>query len=531
MRSALVEGAGWWRQAFEQAGLIDAYRVELLPPGAHPLDARYNVVQWVHRSTRGWSYGGGVIDPRTGEILKGHVTLGSLRVRQDRLLFEGLTDAERSGKGGPDDPVQLALARIRQLAAHEVGHALGLNHNFAGSTYGGRASVMDYPAPLVGITDKGELDFSAAYAVGMGEWDLHAIRYAYSQFPPGVEEPWALDAILREGIGRGLLFITDEDARPLGSAHPRAHLWDNGGDPVEGLRHALAVRKIALGRFGEKNLAAGRPLALLQEVLVPVYYHHRYQLEAATKVVGGLDYTYAVRGDRQPAAKPADAAWQRRALDALFATLSPEVLDVPDPVIALLVPRPAGYEHNREMFNGWTGPTFDPLGAAAAAADMVAAGLLHPERAARLVDFHRRDSNLPGLEEVLDGLIKATSGAGPQGKGSARHAELRRVAQWVVVRRMMDLSANAQSSPGVRGRVDARLAALDRTLGSGPAGDADEAAHRAFLAREIERHLGRQQQQAPAERAAPPEPPPGQPIGMPDLEWAPETLGGCSREL
>jgi hypothetical protein len=528
VRSALVEGAGWWRQAFEKAGLIDAYRVEVLPPGAHPLDARYNVIQWVHRSTRGWSYGGGVIDPRTGEILKGHVTLGSLRVRQDRLLFEGLTDADRSGKGGPDDPVRLALARIRQLAAHEVGHALGLNHNFAASTYGGRASVMDYPAPLVGIKE-GELDFSSAYAVGMGEWDVHAIRYAYSQFPPGVEERWALDAILREGIGRGLLYITDEDARPVGSAHPRAHLWDNGGDPVDGLRHALAVRKIALGRFGERNLPAGRPIALLQEVLVPVYYHHRYQLEAAAKVVGGLEYTYAVRGDGQPAAKPADAAWQRRALAALLAALSPEVLDVPDPVAALLVPRPAGYERNREMFNGWTGPTFDPLGAAAAAADMVATGLLHPERAARLVDFHRRDPSVPGLEEVLDGLIEATSGAAPKGKAGARHAELRRVAQWVVVRRMMDLSADAQSSPGVRARVDSRLAALARTW-NGPAGDSGEAAHRSFLAREIERHLGRQRQEAPAERTAPPEPPPGQPIGMPDLEWTPETLGGCSQE-
>src|SRR5436305_1596376 len=318
IRSALIEGASWWKQAFDRAGFIDAFEVKVLPPDADPLDVRYNVVQWVHRSTRGWSYGGGVIDPRTGEILKGHVTLGSLRVRQDRLIFEGLAGVDKTGTGAPDDPIQLSLARIRQLGAHEVGHSLGLSHNFAASTYG-RASVMDYPAPLVGITADGKLDFSKVYGVGVGAWDDQAIRYGYSEFPPGTDEAQALDAIVRDGLARGLVYLTDQDARPEGSASPLAHLWDNGADAAEGLKHALAVRRIALAHFGEHNIAPGQPLSLLQEVLVPVYFHHRYELEAASKVVGGLQYTYAVRGDGQPPSKPVAAGAQRRARAAVLA--------------------------------------------------------------------------------------------------------------------------------------------------------------------------------------------------------------------
>lgn len=521
VKSALIEGASWWRDAFEKAGFIDAYRVEVLPEKAHPLDARYNVVQWVHRSTRGWSYGGGVIDPRTGEMVKGHVTLGSLRVRQDRLIFEGLAGTEKTGSGAADDPVQLSLARIRQLAAHEVGHSLGISHNFAASTYG-RASVMDYPAPLVGVTADGKLDFSKAYGVGVGEWDVQAVRYAYAQFPPGTDEKAALEGIIREGLSRGLLFLTDEDARPEGSASPLAHLWDNGEDATEGLRHALRVREIGLAGFGERNIAPGRPLSLLQEVLVPLYFHHRYQLEAASKAVGGLEYTYALRGDGQPAARPVPAENQRKALAAVLELLSPETLDVPDRVIALLLPRPAGYNANPEMFKGLTDPTFDPLAAAATASDMAVRLLLQPERAARLVDFHRRDPKLPGLEDVLDGVTQAAFEGDARGE---RQAEVQRTVQWVVTRRLIGLSSDPEAAPGVRSRVDARLATLRRTL-DGARGDGEEAAHRAFLAREIGRYLDRAEQQETAKRPEPPAPPPGQPIGMPE----PGMLSGCSWE-
>jgi hypothetical protein len=538
VRSALVEGASWWRQAFEKAGFLDAFRVELLPEGVHPLDARYNVIQWVHRSTRGWSFGGGIVDPRTGEMVKGHVTLGSLRVRHDLLLFEGLLGADRTGSGAPDDPEQLALARIRQLAAHEVGHALGLVHNFAASTYG-RASVMDYPAPLVGVTPGGDLDVSHAYATGIGEWDVQAIRYAYSEFPPGPDhdarERAGLDEILRDNVARGLIFLSDDDARPPGAAQPLANLWDNGPDPVAGLEQALAVRRIALGRFGERNVAAGRPLATLEEVLAPVYFHHRYQLEAAIKVIGGLDYAYSVRGLGPAEARPAAAGWQRRALAASLAALAPETLDIPEQVVRLILPRPPGYPRNVELFAGGEAPAFDPLAAAAAAADLVATGLLQRERAVRLVDFHRRDPALPAFEEVLGALVARAFGGGlaagrAEGAAAERRAELRRVVQWVVERRLLDLAADPAASPGVRARVEARLAELLRGLRRTSAGGAPgagkapgaaaaevraaEQAHREMLAREIGRFLDRRAVES-GHPGEPPPPPPGQPIGSP----------------
>ena len=455
IRSALVEGASWWAQAFDAAGFIDAFQVKLLPADADPLDVRYNVIQWVHRATRGWSYGGGVVDPRTGEMLKGHVTLGSLRIRQDRLIFEGLAGTDKTGSGAPDDPVQLSLARIRQLSAHEVGHTLGFNHNFAASTYAGRASVMDYPAPLVSVRADSTLDFAHAYATGIGAWDIQQVRYAYTQFAPGADERAGLEAILRENRDKGYLYISDDDTRPEGAAHPLAAMWDNGADPVAGLAHEMAVRHIALVHFGESNVAPGTPLATLGEVLAPLYFHHRYALEAAAKSVGGLDYTYAVRGDGSPPARPVPAARQRAALAAILATLDPATLDLPESLLGSLPPPAFEYPPHREFLGSGTKPAFDALGAAATAADLAIGTLLPPERLARLVDFHRRDPAMPGPAEVLAAITRTLFVA--RGALPPRLAEIRRAEQAACVRRLIAAASRPTQPTDVRAALESSL--------------------------------------------------------------------------
>ena len=406
IRSALLEGAQWWNQAFEAAGYINAFQVKILPEDADPMDIRYNIINWVHRSTRGWSYGASVVDPRTGEIIKGCVRLGSLRVRQDYLIAQGLLAPFENGMPADNKMLKMALQRLKQLAAHEVGHTLGLAHNYIASTQG-RASVMDYPSPGVSINSKGEIDLSDAYTKQIGDWDKTAINFGYADFAAGADEAGALNKIIINAAKRGLTFISDRDARDSGGLHPAAHLWDVGKDPVSGLKDIIRVREKALSQFGTNNITKGTPAAMLESVLVPIYLFHRYQLEAVTKQVGGLNYTYALKGDGQLITQSLSKEEQMDALNAVAECMDPHFLALPERIIRLIPPMPAGYEYTREYFNRRTGLAFDPLAAAESAADMPLAFLFNPTRLNRMVQYQAENNGL-GIDEMINVLMDKT---------------------------------------------------------------------------------------------------------------------------
>lgn len=510
VRQALIEGASWWEAAFEAAGFEDAYRVELLPEGAHPLDVRYNTIQWVHRETRGWSYGSSVVDPRTGEILKGAVILGSQRVRQDRMIFEGLIGAENSGAGGPNDPVEIALDRVRQLSAHEVGHTLGLAHNFIASTQG-RASVMDYPAPLATLDGAGAIDLSQAYDTGIGEWDVAAIRWLYTEFADPADEAAGLEAILAETRAEGLRYISDAHARGEGAAYPEASLWDNGADPVAHLAEVMAVREAALDGFGTDSLAPGRPLSALRAAFVPIYLYHRYQVEAAAKAIGGRRFAYEINDGAADGVSVIPAAEQRDALEALAATLDPAALDIADATAALLAPDPfTAYDGavRRELFSSSADPAFSRVDAARAAARITLQAALAPEKLARAADQHAADPAQVSASAVLDRLHRAAFEP-PRGEAS-RLAPIRAGVQTEYAAQLLHLVEHA--APRVAAPARARLEALAEPSVGVRFGLAGDAAHRAWLARTVEAGLARLDR---GESVSPPraEIPPGSPIG------------------
>jgi hypothetical protein len=508
VRSALLDGARWWNQAFAAIGYKDAFRVELMPEGADPMDVRYNVIQWVHRSTRGWSYGSSVNDPRTGEIIQGRVSLGSLRDRQDFLIAEGLLAPYEKGKQPNPQLMQMVLARLRQLAAHEVGHTLGLQHNYAASTVN-RASVMDYPAPFAKLGPDGAPDLSDAYARGIGDWDKVAIAYGYQDFPAGTDERAALDKTLRDAFDRGQMYLTDQDARPASSSSAVAHLWDNGATAVEGLANIMKVRAAALKRFGENNIREGAPMATIEDVLVPLYMYHRYQVEATAKLIGGEDYTFALRGkgDRNPQIISPEE--QRQALAAVLETLKPESLALPESLLRLIPPRPPGYGRTREDFRIRTLPTFDALAPAEAVADHICDFLLNQERAARLVEFHARDPRNPGFTEVLDKILGATWKA-PAATGY--QGEIQHTVNIVVLLDLMALASGERASNQVRAISELKLEELKNWLIAQQSRSRDEnqTAFLFYAAEQIKRFQA-DPKKMNLTRAN--EPPDGQPIG------------------
>ena len=507
VRKALVEGASWWNQAFEAAGFRNAFQVAVLPDGADPMDIRYNMINWVHRSTRGWSMGGTVADPRTGEIIKATVTLGSLRDRQDYLIFEGLLSPYDTGNEKPHILYQTALSRIRQLAAHEVGHTLGLGHNYYDSSQGW-ISVMDYPHPQEKLRADGTIDISEAYPQRIGEWDKVAINYGYRVLPKG-DEPAALNKILNDAWAKDLRYMTNQDTE----LNPRVDQWSNGVNQADELNRLMKVRRAALNRLGEHTIRNGAPMATIEEPLVPIFMYHRFAVESAASMVAGQDYIYAMRGDDRTAVKWETAVNQRKALEALASTLKPAELAVPKQVLDAIPARPPGFGRHRELFPRTTGDAFDPLSPATVAADVTIGFTLQLDRAARMVAQHAVDPTLPGLEEVIDRLAKATFDAPA---ATPYEAEIRRAEERVFVDRVTWLatgSPNGQVRAMAAFKLD-KLAARLRT--AAPQGESEQAQHRQ-LAADIKRFLERP---ADTQRVMPaPDAPPGAPIGETPMDW------------
>jgi hypothetical protein len=464
IRSALFEGATWWNQAFESAGYKDAFQVKMLPEDADPMDVRYNLIQWVHRSTRGWSYGTSVIDPRTGEILKGKVSLGSLRVRQDFLIAQGLVANYETDTSSVADMMQMSLERLKQLSAHEIGHTLGLPHNYIASAHG-RASVMDYPYPLVDMNKDGLISLKYAYANGIGEYDKFSIQWGYQDFPAGTDEKAELNKIIERMHARGLLFLTDQDARPESSPHPQTHLWDNGKDAVEELDRVMKIRQQALKNLSFKKLPKNTPVANIEEVFVPIYMSHRYQLESAVKSVGGAFYTNALNGDKQLIYKPLDAAAQRMAFTKVMKTLSDDFLKVPAHILAVIPPRAFRYEaNNREVFKRKTGMTFDPLAPADATASLTLKLLLNPERAARLVSQKALNADLPTFAEILDRMVKSIWKQASMYSSNDYGDQINRLVATRFLDQLMMLANNKDALPEVRANAYFAITSISNHL-------------------------------------------------------------------
>ena len=524
VRSALIEGASWWNDAFEEAGFINAFRVMVLPDDVDPQDIRYNLIHWTHRRTRGYSYGNTVIDPRTGEIVRGVVNLGSLRLRQDYLHGQGMVPPFPGGISLPEDgsfgefadapdfeylaqvapasePVEMALARVRQLSAHEVGHTLGFPHNYMASAYG-RESVMDYPAPLVQIDESGNIDLSNAYVQRIGEYDKLSVNWLYREFPNGTNETQALERIAEQGVVDGLIYMGHTNNNFIGASHQYASVWDNGSNLVDHLKLEIRIREIGLERFGIDAIRTGEPMSTLEFVLLPLYMHHRFQLRSAIQSLGGADFRYALKGDGQIPFTIVEAEEQRDVLETVLSTLAVDFLAL-SPDLVTMIPPPAYRYSEGEEFPGYTQQIFDPLAAASAAATFTVGEILNPDRMARLVVFGSM-GDYPDLQEVTDGLIESTWGASET--GATYRQQVLHTAQRSVVDQMMQQASMAGNPAEVRAILSDRL----DVLASGIEAEGTLSPHQKLVAADIRRWQSRIENTVPGPQL---QMPAGDPIG------------------